>query len=170
MKKLLFTLAAAALVLCGIALGLEDISAANARAEELQMLRTLLPGSEDFTRDDYAGEDSAIRSAWEGENGFVVETVAAGYAGNIVMLVGVSREGRVTGLVVRDMRETSGLGRNALTDHAYLAQFLNTTGQAEVDALSGATVTSRAVANCVDSAVAYVTGADIQSGATSQGG
>ena len=41
---------------------------------------------------------------------------------------------------------------------------------AGVDAISGATVTSRAIARSVNSAVAYVTGADIDSGSTSWGG
>ena len=39
-----------------------------------------------------------------------------------------------------------------------------------VDGISGATVTSKAIARCVNSAVSYVTGADIDSGATSWGG
>ena len=39
-----------------------------------------------------------------------------------------------------------------------------------VDAISGATVTSKAVVRCVNSAVAYVTGADAVSSATTWGG
>ena len=40
----------------------------------------------------------------------------------------------------------------------------------DVDALTGATVTSKAVVRCVNAAVAYVTGADTESAATSWGG
>ena len=90
------------------------------------------------------------------------------------MLVGVSTDGTVTGLVVRQMSETHGLGANAVNDADFLAQFLNTAGDAEVgtnvDAISGATVTSKAVTRSVNSAVAFVTGADVSSGATSWGG
>ena len=90
------------------------------------------------------------------------------------MLIGVSKDGKVTGLVVREMSETAGLCLNALNDTDFLAQFLNTSGDAEVgtnvDAITGATVTSKAITRCVNSAVAYVTGADIDSGATSWGG
>ena len=39
-----------------------------------------------------------------------------------------------------------------------------------MDAITGATVTSRAVANAVNSASAFVTGADVSSGATEWGG
>ena len=42
--------------------------------------------------------------------------------------------------------------------------------QTYVDGITGATVTSKAVARSVNSAVAYVTGADAVSGATSWGG
>ena len=109
------------------------------------------------------------------------------------MLVGVSNEGKVVGLCVKDMHETVGLGFNGLTDWEFLAQFLNTAGDVAigtagadafsgatgeestgeeiyVDGITGATVTSKAVARCVNSAVAYVTGADVESGATSWGG
>lgn len=178
MKKPVFlpilTILLAALVLFGAALGLNGIAAANAQAEHLQIMQTLLPGSTEFVEEPYTGDDANIRSVHKGENGFVIETVTQGYAGQITMLIGVSNDGTVTGLVVRDLSETYGLGAGALTDYEFLAQFLNTTGDAEVgtdvDAITGATVTSRAIARSVNSAVAFVTGADTESGATSWGG
>lgn len=170
----IFTIALAALILFGAAAGLNGIAAKNARQEHLRILRTLLPGSKEFVVEPYAGEDANIRSVHKGETGFVIETVTAGYAGDITMLIGVSNEGAVTGLVVRELSETWFLGANALTDHAFLAQYLNTSGEAEVgvnvDAITGATVTSKAITRSVNSAVAYVTGADTGSGATSWGG
>ena len=76
--------------------------------------------------------------------------------------------------MVRELSETVGLGAKALKDHKFLSQFLNTSEQTEVgtdvDAISGATVTSKAIAKSVNSAVAFVTGADIDSGATAWGG
>ena len=88
--------------------------------------------------------------------------------------VGVANDGTVTGIVVKEMHETLGLGMNGLTDWQFLAQYLRTSGEAEVgtnvDALTGATVTSKAITRCVNSAVAVVTGADADSGATSWGG
>lgn len=197
MKKSVFlpviSIVLAALLLFGASAGLNGIAAANAQAEHLRLMQTLLPGSAAFTVEPYTGEDANIRSVHKGENGFVIETVTNGYAGEIVMLIGVSKEGTVTGLVVREMQETFGLGANALTDHEFLAQFLNTSGgvavstsgadafsgataasddeaSTYVDAITGATVTSKAIVRCVNSAVSYVTGADIESGATSWGG
>lgn len=173
LTPVVLTLAMAVLLL-GMSWGLRDTAASNAQADHLQIMQTLLPGSTDFLLEPYTGEDANIRSVHKSDAGYVIETVTAGYAGDITVLVGVSKEGTVTGLVVRELSETFGLGANALTDHGFLSQFLNTSGEAEVgtnvDALTGATVTSKAVARCVNSAVAYVTGADIGSGATSWGG
>ena len=195
MKKLLIpaiALVLMAALLLGLGFGLSSVAQWNARQEHLKTMRTLLPGSENFTIEIYTGDDANIRSVHKAENGFVIETVTAGYAGNITMLIGVSSDGTVTGLVVREMSETIGLGANALNDHEFLAQFLNTSGglaigtnedafsgatgssdtevSTYVDAISGATVTSKAIVRCVNSAVAYVTGADTGSGATSWGG
>ena len=195
MKKTVIAILLAALILFGASLGLNGIAAKNAQAEHLWLMQTLLPGSESFTVEPYSGEDANIRSVHKAENGFVIETVTYGYAGEITMLVGVSNAGKVTGLVVREAHETLGLGSNALTDQAFLAQFLNGSGDfavaangdadafsgatetasaagdsTEVDAITGATVTSKAVVRCVNSAVAYVTGADAASSATTWGG
>ena len=182
-----------AVMVLSITLATADIANKNAQEEHLWVMQTLLPGSENFTVEPYSGEDANIRSVHKADNGFVIETVTYGYASEITMLIGVSNEGKVTGLVVRDMAETFGLGGNALTDHVFLSQFLNgsefavagaeadafsgATGSAEVsdsavevDAIAGATVTTKAIIRCVNSAVAYVTGADIESSATSWGG
>lgn len=170
----ILTIALAAAVLFGVSAGLSGIAEKNAQAELTAKMQTILPGSTNFTEETYTGEDANIRTVYAGETGFVIETVTAGYAGDITMLVGVSKDGTVTGLQVRNMSETFGLGAEALTDYEFLAQFLNTDGGAAVgstvDAITGATVTSKAIARSVNSAVAYVTGADTSSGATSWGG
>lgn len=182
-----------AAILFGVSSGLSDVRAKNIQNEHVYMMRTLLPGSENFVIEPYTGDDANICSVHKAENGFVVETVTQGYAGEITTMIGVSNEGNVTGLVIRDMAETLGLGRNALTDADFLAQFLDTSGgvtvstgadaissateenadgetEVTVDAVTGATVTSKAIARSVNSAVAVVTGADAASAATSWGG
>ena len=179
MKKTIFipaiVILCAAALLFGLSVGLQKVASANAQAEHLKIMQTLLPGSKDFIVEPYKGEDANIRSIHKAEDfGYVIETVTPGYAGEIRMLIGVSNDGKVTGLVVREMNETAGLGLNALNDTDFLSQFLNTEGDAQIgtniDAITGATVTSKAIARCVNSAVAYVTKTDIDSGATSWGG
>lgn len=194
MKKMILSIILAAAVLLAASFGLNGIAARNAQAEHLRIMQTLLPGSTEFTVEPYDGEDANILSVHKGETGYVIETCVYGYAGDITMLISVSNEGRVVGLVVRDLQETFGLGAQALTDHEFLAQFLNGSGEfavatsgtdafsaatgsetsagetTDVDAITGATVTSKAIVRSVNSAVSYVTGADISSGATSWGG
>ena len=134
----------------------------------------MISGSTTFAREVPEDGEEAISAVWRGEGGYVIETITSGYDGDVKLWVGVSDDGTVTGLMTRDLSETWGLGGEALTDTGFLGQFLNTNGSAEVgsdvDALSGATVTSRAVAKGVNAAVAYVTGADVSSGATEWGG
>ena len=195
MKKIIVTILIAALVLYGASFGLQGIASQKAQEEHLWLMQTLLPGSESFVVVPYGGEDANIQSVHKADNGFVIETLVYGYADNIRMFTGVNNDGLVTGLVVREAHETVGLGNEALTDHVFLSQFLNSggtfevathgadafssaTGTAdagtgetvEVDGITGATVTSKAVVKSVNSAVAYVTGADVATSATSWGG
>ena len=134
----------------------------------------MLPGDNYYEPEEYTGEDSNINRVWKADNGYIVETITYGYAGNITMLIGVNNDGYVTGLQIRDMEETYGLGAEALTDWEFLKQFLRNEGDAEVgsniDAISGATVTSKAIARSINSAVGFLTGADTSSAATSWGG
>ena len=177
MRKILvpiLTILIAAAILLGMYNGLLGVRKANEEKELQAKMETILPGSTTFTPEEYTGEDTNIVAVYKGETGYVVATQTYGYAGNIAMLVGVCNEGNVTGLQVRDMEETYGLGAEALSDWEFLAQFLRTEGDAEVgtniDAITGATVTSKAIARSVNSAVGFVTGADTSSAATSWGG
>ncbi len=135
MRKILMPLIAvvlAAVILLGLYNGLLGVRKANEEKELQTKMETILPGSTTFTEEAYSGEDTNIHRVWKGETGYVVETITYGYAGNITMLVGVCNEGNVTGLQVRDMEETYGLGGEALTDWEFLAQFLRTTGNVTV--------------------------------------
>ena len=195
MKKIIITILVVALVLFGTSFALQGTAAKKAQEEHLWLMQTLLPGSENFTAEAYSGEDTNIVSVHKAENGFVVETKVYGYADYIRMLTAVNNDGKVTGLVVLEAHETVGLGNEALTDHVFLKQFLNASGSfevathgadafssatgttesadgetVEVDGITGATVTSKAIAKSVNSAVAYVTGADVASSATTWGG
>ena len=186
----------AAAVLLGVSGGLSATKEAKAQAELSAKLLSLLPADtglkgEEYiawlslpdaekardaalVQEEYTGEDTNIQAVYKGNTGYVIATMTDGYAGELGMLIGVSNEGKVTGLQVREMRETAGLGMRALSDVDFLKQFLNTEGGLTVgeniDALTSATVTSKAVTRSVNSAVAFVTGADISSSATTWGG
>ncbi len=190
MKKTFAIILIIALVLIAASLCLRGVAKNNAQKEHIFLMETLLPDGKNFVKVPYSEEDSLIKSVHKAQNGYVIETVTNGYADEITVAVGVNNDGFVTGLVTLDAHETAGLGSKILTDREFLAQFLNKSGsfsigsnetdadswatetvetadeEIYVDGISGATVSSKAVAKCVSAAVAYVTGADVVSSAT----
>lgn len=99
--------------------------------------------------------------------GYVVETSFSGAQGNISMVVGVNNSFKCTGISIIKHSETSGLGANAASTAEvgvnFRAQFkgqddtiaLRKDG-GRIDALSGATITSRSVTNATLAAILAV--------------
>lgn len=94
--------------------------------------------------------------------GYVVETVSKGYGGDISLMVGVGVDGTVQGVSILSINETAGLGMNA-ENPEFLEQFLGKSGtigvqkngssDTEIQALTGATITSEAMADGVNQAL-----------------
>lgn len=93
-------------------------------------------------------------------------TSPSGYGGDVKIAVGVSNEDNaITGFTVLSHSETAGLGAKA-TEDEFKSQFIGksanginytktgASSDSEIDALSGATITSNAVCEAVDSALA----------------
>lgn len=99
--------------------------------------------------------------------GYVVSvSTAKGYGGSIEMSVGFDAWGTITGMKVTKMSETSGLGAHC-TDESFSSQFkgisekveFTKTGKTkpnEIDAISGATITTRAVTEAVNGARGFI--------------
>ena len=94
--------------------------------------------------------------------GYALKIVASGSQGNIEMMVGVDAEGAVTGVSIVKNSETSGIGSKVMSnENGVLDQFIGksaadgtlTVGK-NVDAISGATVSSRGVTTGVNAALA----------------
>jgi len=89
--------------------------------------------------------------------GVVYVAKGRGYGGWINVVVGIRKDGTVTGVRIAQHRETPGLG-SGVTEASFLKQFINrsvkdfTSGRFEVDAITGATISSRAVASAVKAA------------------
>lgn len=95
--------------------------------------------------------------------GYVVEVTAGGFGGAMSLVVGVDMNGTVTGVAVTDHAETKNIGTKVTDDAAVLDRFAGMSGTITVnsgsnrfDAISGATVTSRAVTAGVNTALAAV--------------
>lgn len=101
-----------------------------------------------------------------GDTGYVVTvTDAEGYGGNIQITVGITSDGTVNGISILSISETAGLGMRA-TEPEFYTQYEGVQtekfvvskdgGDGEpIDALSGATITSRAVTGAVNTALGY---------------
>lgn len=100
--------------------------------------------------------------------GYVVETTSSeGYGGDITLYAGITNEGNLNGISILSIAETPGLGMNA--ESVLVPQFANveakiftytksgSTSDSEIDAISGATVTTEAVVYAVNGAVRVVT-------------
>ena len=108
-------------------------------------------------------EESAVTAACRaGDRGYVVRVAPNGFGGAIDMMVGVDVSGAVTGVAIVSQSETASLGANC-TREDFRAQFTGKTGTlsvskdgGEIEALTGATVTSRAVTEGVNTALEFV--------------
>ena len=101
------------------------------------------------------------------EAGYCVEVNPKGFSGALKMIVGINADGTVAGIKVTEASETPGLGAKAQSDKNWIAQFAGqpadgslavTKDGGTINAITGATITSRAVtlgvntaANCVAS-------------------
>ena len=101
------------------------------------------------------------------ENGTVVGYIfpqeTKGYGGVIYMQVGINADGTVHGVEITELSETAGLGMNAKNQPWFLEQFKDRSGEigvaknnpadTEIQALTGATITSKAVTAGVNKAI-----------------
>lgn len=88
--------------------------------------------------------------------GYAVNVVTPeGYGGAIEMIIGFDSEFCMTGLEYISMSETPGLGTRA-KEESFTAQFIGQPAKefSEIDALTGATVTSKAVNGAINQASA----------------
>ena len=115
-----------------------------------------------------ASYGGTLTELYDGQGtGYVMKVVASGSQGSIEMMVGVDAEGAVTGVSVVDHSETSGIGTKVTGNEplpsgtGVLDQFKGMShaeGDLEVgknvDAISGATVSSKGVTAGVNAALA----------------
>lgn len=182
--RLLIITAIAALIL-GWAhkITLEPIKQQNIKTNN-EAMKEVLPSAEGFKKlgatVPEAGEKLELQLPKEGPilevnkgekggqvAGYTIKVATKGYAGLIEMMVGISTEGKVDGIKILSHSETPGLGANA-PNPEFSGQYkgkpiakpldvVKTTPSADnqIQAITGATITSRAVTKGVNDAVAF---------------
>lgn len=153
--------------ICSLLLGLVNMITVEPIAKSTQAktdaaMEAVLP-ADSYEEIDYTGDDSIVTAVYKaGDAGWVVQVAPSGFGGTISMVVGISSDGTVSGVSIISMSETSGLGANATKD-TFRSQFVGKSGTlavtkdgGEINALTGATITSRAVTKGVNSALEAV--------------
>ena len=134
-----------------------------------QAIETVLPGGFDTELADFNDATGIVSKVYQGANGYAVEVGPGGFDNTITMMVGIDNEGKVLGISVVNHTETAGLGAVAAAGTpagiAFRDQFVGQSGTVAVtkdggtmDAITGATITSRAICVGVNAALDCVAG------------
>ena len=169
--RLALTLLLIAGVMAAALAGVNSITApriAQLTAEKTQKaIEAVLPGGGEEVDVPAVDAGCGVSKVYKGENGYAVEVTPGGFDNTITMMVGVNNEGNVLGISIISHTETAGLGAvaaaNTSAGEAFRAQFVGQSGSVsvskdggQIDALTGATITSRAVCVGVNAALAVV--------------
>ena len=167
LRLALILLAITSVVAAALA-GVNSITApaiAQLKAEKTQnAIEAVLPGGGESV--EFPATD-LVSVVYKGEAGYAIQVTPGGFDNTITMMVGVDFEGNVLGISIISHTETAGLGAVAAAStsagEAFRAQFVGTSGSVavskdggELDAITGATITSRAVCAGVNAALACV--------------
>ncbi len=159
----------------------EPIIEENDRITEQESLAKALPGSDSFMEPQeaetlksqgYKVSDRIVKlyeaKREEKTHGYVVEVSSKGYGGAIKIFVGVDTQYNITGVMLTSHNETPGLGSKA-ADMTFTQQYLGEIPEKafsvvkgvadednEIEAVSGATISSKAVTQGVADAVTLI--------------
>ena len=137
------------------------IAELNAKNTQAAIEAVLPGGGEEVT--DFPAVD-LVSKVYASETGYAIQVTPGGFDNTITMMVGVDKAGNVLGIDVISHTETAGLG--AVADAgtpagiAFREQFVGASGSVSVtkdggqmDAITGATITSRAICLGVNAAL-----------------
>lgn len=134
------------------------IEAATLKAQEDARME-LLPDAQGFTKAEGISVEN-VSDVYVADNGVgtVITSSAKGYGGTITVMVAFTPDGTVKQIKVTEQSETKGIGSKVAGDASYWERYAGQPAQPltldqDVDRLSGATVSSRAVLAAVNSAI-----------------
>ena len=172
MVKFVLRLALTLLIITSVvAVALAGVNTITAPAiEALNVQKTqdaielVLPGGGEEV--DFPAVD-LVSKVYASETGYAVQVTPGGFDNTITMMVGVDKAGKVLGISIISHTETAGLGAVAAAGtpagEAFRAEFVDAAGSVavtkdggEIDAITGATITSRAICTGVNAALECV--------------
>ncbi len=170
---LLVICAVVALALAGVNAITSPLIAASKEAKTQEAIATVLPGCTAVEEISFTDTSGMVTKAYRADMtntfgfGYAVEVAPNGFGGAVTMIVGITPDGKVVGISITSHAETPGLGAvsAANTDKgvSFREQFQGLTagitigdGENQIDALSGATITSQAIVDGVNAALQCV--------------
>lgn len=158
--------AAAAMILAFVNSVTAPIIAEQESLKMQEAMAEVLPGADDFEEIPLElSQDSDLTGLYETDKGFVVFAAPKGYGGEITMAVGIDNEYKIAGISIISQSETAGLGAKC-TEKDWQKQFIGKTENIavskngasgnQIDAISSATITSKAVTKAVNEAITAV--------------
>ena len=166
--RLALTLLAITAVVAAALAGVNSITAPAiaelTAAKTQEAIQAVLPGGGEEV--DFP-ETALVSTVYAGEAGYAVEVTPGGFDNTITMMTGVDTEGKVLGISIISHTETAGLGAVAAAGtpagETFRGNFVGKSGSVsvtkdggEVEAITGATITSRAVCVGVNAALEVV--------------
>ena len=164
--RLALTLLAITAVVAAALAAVNSVTApaiAELNAQKTQeAIELVLPGGGEEVADFPAAD--LVAKVYKGENGYAVQTTPGGFDNTITMMVGVDNDGKVLGISIIKHTETAGLGAVAAAatpkGEAFRNEFVGASGSVsvtkdggDVEAITGATITSRAICVGVNAAL-----------------
>ena len=130
---------------------------AKAAADRAEAARSeVIPEADSFELLQVEGLPQTVREVYKTTNnaGYVFMLTVSGYGGDINIICGIAPDGTIISTKTLAHTETKGMG-SKITEEPFAGQFPGKDASLEgVDAISGATISSRAYINAVKDAVA----------------
>ena len=139
---------------------IEDINAKNADLARAEVLPSGADGGFEAIDAVLLENVVDVYQATDG-SGMTFTTIDKGFGGVVTVMTGIDANGAITGVKITGHSETPGLGTKAMTEE-HLSQFLgqsaitnsSESGKGQIDAITGATISSNAIFRAVDTALA----------------
>jgi len=137
---------------------------AQRKAEEEAALKKIIPGADSF-QEKTQGDIDYFEARKNGAlAGYCIRVTGMGYGGYMRIIVGIDPDGVIKGVDILEHQETPGLGakineiRPGESEPYFLKQFKGkqartVTVKRDIDAITGATISSKAVADAINKAV-----------------
>jgi len=150
-----FILAIICVIAAGLLAGVNALTKekiiSQAQAEEDASLKEVVPQASSFELVK-SGDEILYYRALDSEKkliGVVFKAAGKGYSSTIETMVGLLKDGRINAIKVLSQNETPGLGTRVV-EPSFSGQFANKKDLSQVQAITGATISSKAIIDAIN--------------------